>query len=70
MKNFLRHSRLSENLTAHGNFKTPRRKVIYIFYAIVFLFAFHFVKAQRDFLSVNNSSSFIAGNFEHQKNIT
>src|SRR5215510_8627069 len=63
MKNFLRHSRLSENLIAHGNYKTPRRKVVCIFTAIVFLLAFHFLSAQSSFLPVNNS-----GNFKAEKN--
>src|SRR6185436_17459917 len=36
MKNFLRHSRLSENLIAHGNLKTPGRKFLYFFSSIIF----------------------------------
>src|SRR6185295_3029030 len=60
MKNFLRHSRLSENLIAHGNLKTPGRNFLYIF-SIVFLFAVSFANAQKNFLFGNNSSNFTAG---------
>ena len=68
MKNFLRHFRLSENLLAHGNYKTPRRSPLYVFSSLVFLFAFYFLDAQRNFLSANNSSNSIAANFGQQKN--
>ncbi|HEV8507848.1 MAG TPA: hypothetical protein VGQ53_20725, partial [Chitinophagaceae bacterium] len=66
MKNFLHQFRLSENLYAHGNFKTPRRNSLYVFSSLVFLFAFYFVNAQRNFLSANNSANFFAGNFQQQ----
>ena len=68
MKKFLRHFRLSENLIAHGNLKTPRRNLLYFFSATVFLFAFSFANAQSNFLSASNSSTSIAENFQHQKN--
>jgi hypothetical protein len=59
MKNFLRHFRLSENLIAHGNFKTPGSKFLYSF-SIIFLLVFSVANAQRNFLSVNNTSNFTA----------
>src|SRR4029079_3906422 len=60
MKNFLRHSRLSENVNAHGNYKTPGLGFIYIL-SVVFLFTSSIANAQRNFLSVNNSSNPVAG---------
>src|SRR5436190_10205243 len=68
MKKFLRHFRLSENLIAHGNLKTPRRNLLYFFSATVFLFAFSFANAQSNFLSASNSSTFTAANFKQQQN--
>src|SRR5689334_21519508 len=68
MKNFLRHFRLSENLNAHGNYKTPRRSIVYFFVAIIFLLDLSVVNSQRNFLSANSSSNFTGGNFQQQKN--
>ena len=68
MKKFLRHCRLSENLIAHGNYKTPRRNLLYFFSALLFLFSFSFANAQFNFLSANNSSNHIVGNFDQPKN--
>src|SRR6185295_4761001 len=68
MKKFLRHCRLSENLIAHGNYKTPRRNLLYFFSALLFLFSFSFANAQSNFFSLNSSSNFSAGNFKQQQN--
>src|SRR4029078_3920456 len=65
MKNFLRHSRLSENVNAHGNLKTPGLAFIYIL-SVVFLFASSIANAQRNFLFANNSSSSLTGQSKFQ----
>ena len=70
MKIFLAIFYLSGNVYACGRNLFPRRKLLYIFSAIIFLFAFGFADAQNTFLPNRLPSNFNSANSYQQKNIS
>jgi hypothetical protein len=60
--------RLTGNLTAHGNIKIPRSRLLHFIASLFFLFAFSFADAQRFFPGLSSSNS-ITKNSDQHKNI-